>query len=289
MAVEAHTTLLSTTTDSECRDGSNGSCLPARERMQLARAEQRASRGDAESATGAGAGACSSESCRVRKFMADAGAILDAYFKPAGPRETTELLCNENIDSVLAQWRVEFPAFEPFPFAMIDTTERHTTHPLTAAASPCARANRACFPRLLAEGARAFACVLNTDHIGRGGLHWFAVFVDARGTGDAPWTIEYFNSSGRPPHTNVVRWMARARSLLAQARESNTAAYGAGPVESVRVSRIQHQRSQTECGLYALYYIRCRLDGVEYARFARGAVSDSLMYEFRRHVFREAE
>lgn len=290
MSAQPHAELISATTASECKNEASGSCLPPAVQKKVARA-------------GAAAPPGASESHKVRAALPEdeADAVLDAHFKVAGPRDTTELLTNEHIDTVLQQWAAadRQSTFVPFPFAMIDTTVKQAHHPLTAAAAPCSktRFGGLCFAAQLAAGAQTFACVLNTDYLGRGGLHWFAVFVDTRpgrsnpttgGGSDnaATWTVEYFNSSGRPAHPNVTRWMARARLALAEARAQDAAQYGTGAVESVRVSQIQHQRSQTECGLYALYYIRCRLDGTPYSRFARGAVSDSLMREFRQHVFR---
>ena len=227
-------------------------------------------------------GAASSCALRAAAPAPKADAQLRALFKPAGPRETDELLSNAHIDAVLQMWAAADATLVPFPFAMIDSTEKTPAHPLAAAVAPCDRGR--CFRRLLADGKRAAACVVNTDRTGGRGVHWFALFVDARDRG--AWTVEYFNSSGRPAHANVLRWMARARSALAAARAADPAAYGAGPVESLRVTQLQHQRSNTECGVYALYYVRARLDGVPCARFAQETVSDDLMREFRKHVFR---
>ena len=262
--VEPHTVLLTKTTPSECRNESGGSCVPQKIKREIE-----------------GAAPVESEAVRRELPPKTADAVLAEHFKPAGPRDSDELLSNVNIDDVLGQWAAAIPAFVPFPFAMIDTPERAADHPLSAAAAEgCEKAvGPGCFGRLIAKGARCFACVFNTDRIGGRGIHWFAIFVDCRA---APWTIEYFNSSGRPTHPNVLRWMARARRVL-------SAADGAPGVESVCVSQIQHQRSDTECGLYSLYYVRCRLDGVPFSRFERGAVPDSLMREFRKHVFRQED
>ncbi len=123
-----------------------------------------------------------------------------------------------------------------------------------------------------------FACVLNTDSSTGPGKHWVAVFVDCR---RRPWTVEYFDSTGRAPGAAVTRWMESRRAQLQQCAP--------GAVECVPVTRVVHQRSQTECGLYALYYIRSRLEGVPHSAFDRdpGArIRDQAMYEFRRHCFR---
>jgi hypothetical protein len=62
---------------------------------------------------------------------------------------------------------------------------------------------------------------------------------------------------------------------------------GAGPPPlSVAVTRVDHQQSQTECGLYALFYIRRRLEGTPYSFFFEQLVPDAAMTKFREHIFR---
>lgn len=87
--------------------------------------------------------------------------------------------------------------------------------------------------------------------------------------------------------------MERARARLADVRAQM--AGGApktsrGGAETLAVTGVCHQRSQTECGPYALYYIRSRLEGVPAEDFANPAarVSDETMEAFRQHLFRAA-
>ena len=80
--------------------------------------------------------------------------------------------------------------------------------------------------------------------------------------------------------------MERARAQLAGCRAALPG--GRGDVVTVPVTDMDHQESQTECGLYALYYIRRRLEGVPYAFFFEQLVPDAAMTAFRAHVFRAA-
>ena len=90
----------------------------------------------------------------------------------------------------------------------------------------------------------------------------------------------------------MVAWMERARAVLINYRASLAGA-DATPanteVRSVAVTSMDHQESQTECGLYALYYIRRRLEGEPYSFFETELVPDSAMAAFRMHVFRCAK
>ena len=78
----------------------------------------------------------------------------------------------------------------------------------------------------------------------------------------------------------MVAWLERTRGRLA-------ALPGAPPVRVVAVTDMAHQRSQTECGLYALYYIRRRLEGAPYCDFFETRVPDAAMTAFRQHCFRD--
>jgi len=47
----------------------------------------------------------------------------------------------------------------------------------------------------------------------------------------------------------------------------------------------RHQRGDTECGVYSLYYIRQRLEGTPARWFATDTVPDDAMIKFRKHLF----
>jgi hypothetical protein len=131
--------------------------------------------------------------------------------------------------------------------------------------------------------------VINTDTSSGPGKHWVAVFVDCRPAPDEPWTVEYFNSAGRPPPKAMVGWMERRRAQLAAYRGQLPSSRGhVCDVIAVPVTDMDHQESQTECGLYALFYIRRRLEGTPYSFFFSQLVPDAAMTAFRAHVFRAA-
>lgn len=253
---------------------------------------------------------CTSESCVVthpslRKFIIDRTTSeittqdleneLDQRFKVQGPRNSLELLSNEHIDKTLQRWARSFPDFFPCPFAMMDFNTNGDffgSVSLPSILDGDVQAN-------LGNGIvrknkfQCFGCVVNTDVRSGIGKHWVAIFVDCRpkpeGTSmmTEPWSVEYFNSTGRPPPKTMLYWMEHTRSQLANYRSSkkeyrNTV----NDVITVAVSDMNHQQSRTECGLYALFYIRRRLEKVPYSFFDQQIIPDSAMTEFRQHVFR---
>jgi len=278
-----------------------GGAKPAKDKTPLlpsAKAE-----GGPEVRAAAGALGCKSESCVVghpslhrfvvRTAGAREGARLKAElklnYKTPGPRESTRLLSNYNIDGVLQEWASARPDFYNFGFNMMD---------FERVGGSLARVD---VSRILGGGAsqdlgerggrvkrpcRTFACVLNTDVSTGRGKHWVAVFGDCRGRG--AWSVEYFNSAGNPPPPPVVRWLENASASLAALRASHPREFGAGPARVEVLTDVRHQDSRTECGVYVLYYIRRRLEGGGPAEFRRKVVKipDEAMVAFRKHIFR---
>ncbi|MFA6165775.1 MAG: Ulp1 family isopeptidase [Gemmatimonadaceae bacterium] len=235
---------------------------------------------------------CESESCVIthpafRRFV-EAERIIDPSvidrdlemrFKAEGPRSSTRLLNNFNIDETLRRWARLFPDFYPCPFAMMDfdrTREPFATVDILDVLAGRAPLDLGAGLGVVRRPARCFGCVVNTDTSSGPGKHWVAVFVDCRAP---PWTVEYFNSAGNPPPRAMVGWMERTRARLLEGSAG-------AQVFSVPVTDMDHQESQTECGLYALFYIRRRLEGTPYRFFFEQKVPDDAMTKFRAFVFR---
>lgn len=224
-----------------------------------------------------------------------------ARFKPSGPRNSTELLSNFDIDGVLQRWAGEdkFGAFFNCPFAMMDFEREeylfdqvHMPEVLFGRVSQKIIPAGTARPTTVRRKCDMFACVLNTDVSTGAGKHWVCVTVDMRGepTEASPWTVEYFNSAGNPPPRAATRWLAKtADSLIdhlsSKLKDSGDARSVSRLIRTVAVTSVTHQKSRTECGLYTLFYIRSRLEGNPISMFTRQRVHDREMTEFRRHVF----
>jgi hypothetical protein len=208
---------------------------------------------------------------------------LETRFKAPGPRAGKALLSNYNLDETLRRWARVFPGFYPCPFAMMDFDSNGDAFGrLDLLAILEGRVHAELGPGVgrVRRPTTCFGCVVNTDTSRGPGRHWVAVFVDCRPE-SKPWTVEYFDSVGHPPPRPMTSWMERTRARLADHRT-------APAVETVPVTDIDHQESRTECGLYALFYIRRRLEGAPLQAFARQRIPDAAMTAFRRHVFRAA-
>ena len=203
---------------------------------------------------------------------------LSVYFKTSGPRNDTTLLNNYNIDNTLILWAREFKNFYPCSFSMIDFKTVTNEFGSIDLAQLINENNIFYEDPIYGKQYgpfKTFGCVLNTDVSTGKGKHWVCVFVDCRPTNT--WTVEYFNSSGNPPHKDVTEWMETQKNNLLKLNNS---------VKTIVVTNIVHQKGNTECGMYVLYYIRSRLDGISYSHFKNNRIDDNEVTEFRKHVFR---
>jgi hypothetical protein len=242
---------------------------------------------------------CDSESCVVshpefKKFVFHTHIVskkdlennLKQRFKIKGPKNNTNWLSNYDIDKTLQDWACKFEDFFPCPFAMIDFDK--TNEPLNAynlIDIYLGKYSKATTLGNIRIPCRTFGCAINTDVSIGTGKHWMSIFVDMRGP---EWTIEFFNSAGNSPQKSIVRWMARTKEYLDIFINNNrNNLTTSSPVKIATISSLEHQESNTECGLYTLFYIRCRLENVPYSRFLEGEeIPDESMMEFRKHCFR---
>ena len=217
---------------------------------------------------------CNDEECVVEKLAENnvidkntADDIILKRFKQRGPRNNTNLLSNVDIDGVLTKYSFVFPDFYHHKFQMIDFEEQAKYDNSSLGSFDYAQhINK--YSNL--------GVVINTDKTHGQGIHWFAVFIDFKAN---PITIEYFNSSGREPPNEIIIWKNNVINKLKNLNNPRNAQF-------VRVSRTVHQKQNTECGVYALYYIISRLYGVPYKNFDTKGIPDEYMTQFRKVIFR---
>jgi len=199
---------------------------------------------------------------------------LNDNFKPYGPAFTTDLLDNFHIDYTFEMFatpayrRKTGKKFFHIPFQMIDFAK---------VKSELARIS---IPNVIGAGFDSFGVVLNTDVSSGGGKHWFCLYGDLahKGTEEDPLVIEYFNSSGNAPHSDVTFWMEKTcRDIMLT--------LGKHAVTLRAVNR-QLQTSKTECGMWSILYIKSRLEGHSPKWFYEHKTTDADIENFRKYIFR---
>jgi hypothetical protein len=234
------------------------------------------------------------ESCILshHKFEEVAGSgnlrkIKENRMKPYGPRDNTALLNNYNIDEVLDMYTDKIMDFHHINFRMIDfaQTEPDEFNKLYRDGESPEKIKSSLLtfldPNFFRGQKKCMGVVLNTDIHTNGGKHWFALFFDFRNP--AIITLEYFNSSGNIPMEEVHEYLVKfQRKVLKE--------YPKSQCTIERVSSIQLQNSQTECGVYSCYFVISRAEGVslkDFRNVCNTGIPDSKMIEYRKHLFRK--
>jgi hypothetical protein len=218
---------------------------------------------------------CDSESCllnqtEIRNAIGETEAQeqLKTRFKPPGPWNTFDWLSNFHIDEVLDQVSNKHADknFLHIPYQMRDFEKTK------------AELSNIDFVQKYKSGIRCFGIVFNTDLSSGSGKHWFCIYGDMNNN---PITIEYFNSSGELPITEIDIWIKKTKHYLEK--------YLKKDVKDIIVSRVQYQNDNHSCGAYSLYYILSRLSGANVSDFNKNYITDNLMHEFRKHLFRKSK
>lgn len=206
---------------------------------------------------------------------------------PYGPRDNTALLDNNNIDNVLDAYTKKIPDFHHINFRMIDFAltephefkEKYNSQPLEDVKSSLLTFLS---PEFFNGSKKCMGVVLNTDVHTGGGIHWFALFFDFRNRNSI--TLEYFNSSGNIPTEEVHSYLITFQRKVCKA-------FPTSKCTIERVSSVQLQNSQTECGVYSCYFVISRAEGVSLNDFRNlshtTGIPDSKMMEYRKQLFRK--
>ncbi len=221
---------------------------------------------------------CKTERCVLTKLAPKIGEgvarreIL-GRLKAVGPTDAS-LLSNIHIDAVMRQWMMHFPDFFAFNFNMRNYAS-YSFEKGHVLARPDSLAVIG-FDALMSgeydgHKYKCCGCIINSDTYQGEGKHWMALFADARGPLH---TVEFFNSSGNAPAPEWINWLVKTKNMMDDAK-------------IVKVTTIRHQASKSECGLYSLFYVWARLNGVRPEYFMGAPVPDQLMFEFRHHLFED--
>lgn len=224
---------------------------------------------------------CDSEQCIVKKLGINQA---DAY-KLEGPRDV-KLLSNTNIDDTLKIWAREDKTFFPYNFNMRNFKEYSFRN--GAVINKPDTLDTITFGDLYDRGYTRAGCVINTDVYQGGGKHWMALYIDASRAEE--WTVEFFNSSGNSPTVGWVEWMQKTVDEMNEMLDGKGQSAGETPmVRMVKVCSMRQQKSKTECGVYSLFYLYARMNGIPYSHFMKFPVCDKIMFLMRQHLFKDSD
>ena len=195
------------------------------------------------------------------------------YLRPKMPKEWEKKpdtwLDNYNIQNVMKQYEETFPWFEFMGVYPIDFS---VANPYIKGAAPKCLHAELCDLKLQDEynkGKRGIGMVFNLDPHYKGGSHWVALYIDIKDI-KKPF-ISYFDSYGYKTPPMIARFM-RAFTLQI-------------PACQLGFNARRFQFSNTECGMYSMYFITCMIYGISFKNFCKEVTKDATMLELRKIMF----
>jgi len=232
------------------------------------------------------------------------------FYKPIGPRldnnrREQELISNFDIIDILNQFMTISSHFYSLGYNMLDFEKTRESLVSTD------------YMQKYKMGYTQFGVVINTDYSTGQGKHWFAMFINLEPrnklknldkiiglkqefiqvfkkynttlklsnnnteeyASNNNCTIEYFNSSGNSPKTQIVKFMEDHKAKFE--KEFNK------PFKILTNVGVQHQHEETECGVYAIIFILARILGIPFETFVENKIRDDVMLKFRNNLFLE--
>jgi hypothetical protein len=130
--------------------------------------------------------------------------------------------------------------------------------------------------KLVKKGKTRIGIVFNTDTSDGPGEHWIAAFCDVRPELEYP-RMTYFDSYAHMPESQIVELMGRWQDQW-------DAVSGQKPMH-LTYNTVKHQKKDTECGMYCLYFHWACLMNIPMDK----PIPDDVMNAFRNLLFRMPE
>lgn len=212
---------------------------------------------------------CDSESCWIRhqciKHDIDRS-LLGDMFAPVSPekwkRNPNEWLTTVDIQKVMKQWEKADPTFRFLGPSPID----YDTHKMY---NECVWEDICKFDLLdtIKKGKKKVGLIFNLDKHTESGSHWVAIYVDTNKK-----EIYFFDSYGDDIPDQLMKFCETVKE-----QSNNT--------YEIFINKKVHQKGNSECGMYSMYFIIQLLNGTPYETFQKERVPDEKMLQLRKEYF----
>lgn len=198
-------------------------------------------------------------------------------FKVPAP-QGNKLFSNFNIDLILGQLHEMVPTFKNYNCVLMDF-HTNNSEPLTQASMPNSQLIAGIKSGEIATFGTIPNTLVSTGDTSKVG-HWVALFGDFRDDANSHldsngiWSVEYYNSTGNNAPAGMYKWMQQlAETIQSECNHKCVA---------LNVSNVSSQQGPSECGIYSLHYIICRLMGIPYKHFREDKIPDKSIEKIRK-------
>tara|TARA_X000000950_G_scaffold289274_1_gene411489 strand:- start:630 stop:1496 length:867 start_codon:yes stop_codon:yes gene_type:complete len=216
---------------------------------------------------------CDSEMCWLRQQVVDSKAgtdLLNYSFAPNHPnswlKNKNEWLSSIDIEKVMKQYEKLYPNFLFLGPSPIDFDNQQ--------GDSCVWPEICNFSvkNMLHKNKNKIGFSFNTDPHYKSGAHWISMFLDLEKK-----FLYFFDSNGTPPSNEINNLTNR---ILNQCKEENM------DVKYSDNTNYSHQKTNTECGMFSLYFIITLLNGEKSPEyFNTTKIQDNDMEDLRTKYF----
>lgn len=219
---------------------------------------------------------CNLESCWLRqKFIKEKldKELLEFTFAPKSPetwkKNPHEWLSSIDIENVMKQYEHSYPSFQFIGPSPIDFDSLKLY-------GQCVWEELCNFDLYnhIKNGKSKIGIIFNTDPHYKGGTHWISMFIDIKKK-----YMYFFDSNGNSAPKEIKEFMDRVKL------QGNTLG-----IDFKQMSNypLEHQQSESECGMYSLYFIiQLLTNQKEPTYFSKVKIKDEDVYNLRHEYFNE--
>ena len=213
---------------------------------------------------------CDRESCWLRsKFMEGKvdSELLNYTFAPKSPKiwKTDEWLSSLDIEAVMKQYEKYYKCFEFLGPSPIDF-DHHKLYGECVWEELC----KLNISDMIKRHKNKIGIILNTDPHYKDGEHWISLFINIKEK-----YIIYFDSNGNPPPKEVKELITKITNQGKQI----------GIDFDVLINKLEHQQTESECGMYCLYFIIQMLKDKDKDYFLKNKIPDEEVFKLRKKYF----
>ena len=219
---------------------------------------------------------CESEACWMRQNFMKNGLnqeLLNYTFAPFAPKSWKKnpntWLTSVDISKVMKQYEARYSDFRFIGPSPIDYDAEESDGKKVWEELAYFDINKQ-----IKTGKKKIGVIFNTDDHTKSGAHWISLFINIE-TGE----MNFFDSVGDKAPSNVVKF---CNMIKKQASESN---YKLPEFKFDEIHPHGHQKKDTECGIYSLYYIVNMIQKNNFLFFKKKVISDDEMEKFRNFFF----
>lgn len=236
---------------------------------------------------------CNTQTCLLQeqfvKEINDSKTLFELLYnsyRPVGPfkgKEKHKWLNTSDINQILFQYKNTHPDFVYFGALPIDFESIHI--PINISKDKLYY----WLVKLYKANIHKLGFVLNLSKHNEPGTHWVALYFNIKKS-----QIYYFDSTAEPPPGNIINLMNRIASFCYSVniiksndiKNINKNKFVRFTGVDVQYNRMQHQRGNSECGVYSTNFIINMINDVPFNKFTSTIITDAEVNKLRSVFFR---